>query len=147
LVASVTLTDAQIKTLPTLGFEVIAAQGSGKMIQIISANLSFNWTADYNIDGDEVMNLLHWNSGANSSNTLIESGSQVTALLAGGASKVATLSTYQLSGGTFNGVVDTRTNYNNDPVYLFITRGGGALTGGNAANTLKVTVYYVVVDL
>ncbi len=147
LSASVTLTDAQIKALPTLGFEILAAQGSGKMAQIVALNLSFRWTADYTIDGDEILQCYYNNSGAEASNSLSDSSGQVTDLFGNGSSSVAVLSGYQLAGGAFMGVVKPRVDYNNDPIYLYIVRGGGVFTGGDAANTLKVTVYYVVVDL
>lgn len=148
LVASVTLTDAQIKALPTTGIQIIASPGAGKFLYPISAAIVHNWVANYtNIEGASFINIT---SSIGNYNVLVgiyqSIGSSVSDLLAASESilavcgqqnaQLANYADIPLSGVVNNGLM---INMYNDV--------GGNLTGGNAANTLKVTVYYVVVDL
>lgn len=151
LVASVTLTDAQIKALSTnpSGFiELVPAPGVGKAISLINAVLYFDIDggAYTNIDADCAL--------------LIGYGDWATA--ASILSRMPSDSNYRAAYLTPAAYVDGRPawpdsltyypdnyyNFENVPLKIVASNGSaGDFTGGNAANTLKVTVYYVVVDL
>lgn len=148
--ATVTLTDAQIKALPTTGVDVVAAPGAGKILIPQFAWARVAWTADYtNIAAAAVLEL-RFTGGAsffcvldNSVNTAVGS------LLAGGGPDAV--------GGYFG--LRTRPGaaanygiaglYDADVANLPLTivgnnDGSGAFTGGNGANTMTVTVAYYV---
>lgn len=137
LVASVELTDAQIKALPTTGIEIIAAQGSGKGIIVISG------LAKLNSSGGAYGNV--------TANALIIQGStmpfNVKQLQFLGVGLDDSAGVYYGYSSPFND-----TNYappdQIDNVGISIkSQNTGDFTGGNAANILEVTIYYVVVDL
>jgi len=135
LVASVELTDAQIKALPTTPIQLVAAQGAGKAIYILNANAVQKIVSNgfyTNITATEF--LLTTQSNDNSVFIVDANALQ------------------EVTGTWFcQGVVNSFSYSNlmdNQPVRILMDNsGGGNFTGGNAANTLKVTVYYVVVDL
>jgi hypothetical protein len=151
LSATITLTDAQIKALPTTPFQLVAAPGAGKMILPQSAILILDWTADYaSIDAacymqiqtpDETLVLsFSENTGDGGPNAIFAAGGDAIGVF-GIRQQVVSSFTRMLSGGL------AQSSFNNQPLQLLIGNNGVNLTGGNAANTLKVTVYYVVVDL
>jgi len=148
--ATVVLTDAETRALVSTGFAILPTAGANKMLQVISVNLNFARTADYtNIDANAVLRLFYFNSGANATTALWESDGAVSSLLAGGANKIATLTPYGRNTGTdWAGVVDTKANFNNDPIWLFLQNGAaGDLTGGDAANTLTVAIQFTVIPI
>lgn len=152
LSATVTLTDAQIKALPTTAIEVVAAPGAGKMNYLLSSIWSHDWTADYtNIAAGASMYVSSGNADVSVmlDNTL---GINVTDLLANGADAIAFAGAKDrqadVDGVPYAVVATTATNYANQALTLVAANGvSGDFTGGNAANTLKVTVLYSVIDL
>jgi hypothetical protein len=150
LVASVELTDAQIKALPSQPVEVVAAPGAGKVIMPIACFVKANCNAGaYLLDADSSWMLVIDQS------VKISCPLRVEGLLNNAGTQVGKFMFPQAypGSGTFSGYVET---YNeglvaateNLPLYIIDSLGGVSdYTGGNAANTLKVTVYYVVVDL
>lgn len=155
-VATVTLTDAQIKALPTTPVQVVAAPGVGKIAVPIMALVGLAWTADYtNISADSTFDFFWLPAGAQPFNSLFEADtSSVSSLLAGGGNAYAMSSPLQLgwtaaapglsvprATGDFMG----GTNVVDANISVFITNSGD-LTGGNAANSLKVTVWYTEAD-
>lgn len=154
LVATVTLTNDQIKALPTTPFEIIAAPGANKIIFPLAAWLRVNWVADYgNID---VNTDLQFQVGGNLLLSILEgANSSITSLLAGGGpdgsnafttSQIFSRSTgaaaYTIGAG-MAGFYDS--DVANKPLQV-LAANTGDFTGGNAGNTLKISVYYVVVD-
>lgn len=161
LVATVTLTNDQIKALPTTAIEIVAAPGANKVIFPIAAWLHLlNWAADYGNIGDASVLGVEYDGTANSPlSVLMESvNGEVSNLLVDSAShpgflgiknRVNTvLPTVVTPSGVGQFVDDPGTI--NKSLKLYAVNSGSAtgnFNGGDAANTLKVLVYYVVVDL
>ena len=146
--ATVALTDAQIKALPTTAIEIIPATAS-KMSLPCFSTARLEWTADYtNIDGAAQLLL---RTGGNSFLAAIaregDFGS-VSSLLAGGES-VTSIVTPVAYTGTSNETEGVPGYYNTDigvNVKIVALNGAaGDFTGGNAANLLHIsTVYYLL---
>lgn len=150
LVAEVTLTDAQIKTLPSIPVEVIPAPGAGKINLITACCCILNTTAGGYIGvADASLSL---------KNNALNIDLNIPALTQVGL-QTPGHNFYQLSipyisegAGTFVGQEVTQeflvsTLENQAIVITDYWAGVSNYTGGNAANTLKVKAYYVVVDL
>lgn len=134
---TVTLTDAQIKALPTTIPDVVPAQ-AGKILRFLSAHLLWDSRAGAytNLDNDLYM-VFRYSAGDTVSEAAFVGGlletsdktsSDVTAKAAGNESLLA---------GTENRALQLHVN----------NAASGNFTGGNAANTLKVTVLYTIIDL
>ncbi len=129
-VAEVSVTHAQILTLHTTPITIIEAPADGKFIQVISAVLVNDWTANYTAT------------------------SPILALeYAVGVASVATVSdsdTFVASTGdlaiklSITGTLGTKSEINALPVLL--TNTGGAFSDGNAANVWRVRLTYVIID-
>lgn len=152
---TVTLTDAQIKALPTTAVQIVAAPGVGKMIIVLAAHLtcSFVTGAYTNIDADGSVILIdaetNYEFTGGFSNNVAESFSFVT----------------DIFGQTFSRLVEmppklvtVALNFPSPPSYELLENienqamrirafNSGNFTGGDPANTLKVTVLYTVVDV
>lgn len=157
LSATVTLTDAQIKALPTTGVaELVAAPGAGKKIVPSFATITCDTSANpyANVDaacympialGNDDVEFLstiqnYATASFSSADTLLSSGGPRSFLLAqlpGAWAVVGAAFTPQpIDGGE------------NEALNLFCDNGGsGDFTGGDPANSLTVTVFYVVVDV
>lgn len=146
--AEVTLTNAQIKALPTTPVEIVAAQGSGKVIVPVIATAYINTSGGaYTGVTDASIVLIDNNSDYLSSVTKIQSP-----LGSPAANFIIIPCPYMSTGSaTFSGITISDQNFSlPDNQSLSIKDDWGGLSnygGGNAANTLKVTVYYLVVDL
>lgn len=155
--ATVTLTDAQIKALPTTEVEIVAAPGADKMIYpvyfiaIITTAAGGEYT---NISADAYINL-----ETDTGHYGIITGNHAGVLNGvsrslGTADNVGLVLAGPMQNGyyssNFGALIpdDTQTiiSLGNKALRLNMVNSGN-LTGGNAANTLKVTVYYTVVDL
>ncbi len=148
LSATVELTDAQIKALPTTGIEIVAAPGAGKAIDIISCIVSTNFVTAYTNITDASLSFLD-NDGSEIGLTL-----PTTVILGTTTRYIGKMTTplVFLGSGSFDGSFITQptsfADIENKPIVIKDYYAGVSnYTGGNAANTLKVTVYYVVVDL
>jgi len=153
LSATVELTDAQIKALPTTPIEIIAAQGSDKMIFAVFATLQLkNYVADYtNIDATASLQLVSTGTSAGTLVNVAQNlGTSLGNILAAGDNTLNWLQLYQ--GIVSNTIVPATgsipSDFNNQNLAIKINnQGDGNLTDGDSSTTLKVTVYYVVVDL
>lgn len=151
----VTLTDAQIKALPTTPFDLLPAPGAGKIIQFLGAVLNWDFAAgqytNRNADCVLLAALNGWAGTAASNFSNLEEFN-----VGGRVSLMQFLSAFnfnQSSGPWTNYAhwTDNTSNpssaYINTPLQLMVDNAGsGNFTGGNAANSLKVTVTYQIID-
>ena len=146
---TVTLTDAQIKALPTTPFEIIAAQGAGKIIRWLGAWIVLNNSAGgYVAIGLPILQLCYLVSPS-----VIEASGFVDVL---GTLPVAGIHSAPIPPlSSFNDAESYLSWGPTDTGDLIVNAGLGIgdiyngladYTGGNAANTLKVTVLYTIVD-
>lgn len=153
LSSKTTLTDAQIKALPTTPVALVPAPDEGKMILFHRASLLFKRTADYTNIGNR--SFLYINAsdqlGGGVSQKLSDYNRfEITNFLAYGADAIALL---PAAAGTPDGFLSYDTFYFiGTGLYLMFQNEGdegavGDLTGGDPANTLEVTVFYSIVDL
>jgi hypothetical protein len=150
----VTLTDAQIKALPTTSITIIPAAGAGLLIQPSMAILLINATAAAYTN----LNAAAWISmqvgtvdmlGYLVNDTTITNGSTTSLSTFFGASNHhATLmpGTVRTEGvnewGSVSAVFDPTAFVNTDLKLKFDNGVSGNLTGGDAANKLRVFVWY-----
>jgi hypothetical protein len=140
--ATVTITDAQTKSLPTTPVQIVAAPGTGKRLILFTAQLIINNTAGVysNVDAGFYF---FFTAGQESASIRNEAGWILTD---GSEPGLATFVTFlALSSGVLNGDSDYASGYDNGSIMLKASNAAaGNLTGGNAANTIKATVYYIV---
>lgn len=153
LKATVTLTDAQIKALPTTPIQIVAAPGANKVVMPLSCVASISdeagGYASINANGwivisTNVADLFYL--AVNESPTW----SIVTAFLSGPSQIVVLSAPSQLfiQGWGISANPLARTQVANKAVRISADNGGAVnYTGGNAANTLTVTLFYVIIDL
>jgi hypothetical protein len=152
--AAVTLTDAQIKALPTTGVTIVAAPGANKMIVGVAG---FMWSVLG--QGNEYGGI---NAEANiflALGSVITAGGLINTAAGGGRTDVSTFLTDP--GGWASLVFGTTLNIASSqlgtfaaaeselPINLPLTLKGyddvaGAWTGGDVANTLTVSVTYLI---
>jgi len=141
-----TLTDAQVKAVPTTPVTVIAAPGAGKAIMILTAwmRLDARGGAYTNLTGLEVQ--LNYGAAAlaPASAAYVEASQGAFA----DASAVHVLGSFddQTEGPQASWMAEIAT-VTNSPVTVFFSGTTGNLTGGNAANSLTVDVLYHVLTL
>lgn len=153
LVATKTIANADVLTLPTTPVQVLGAPGLNKTAIPVHATIRMTWVADYtNIDATATLTLTHGTS------TLLTELQETTfnavsGLLAGGgpdgtngwfgAAEAVTAApslTHGLSSAYDSDLA-------NKPISLSATNGlAGNFTGGNAGNALTVTLLYYVVS-
>ena len=143
--ATVLLTDAQIKALPTTPFEIVAAPGANWAFVPIAAALVIDTTAGAyaTIDANASITVI---GNITNLSSIVESDGQVTAFLTGGE-RMAFLG--QMYGGGVYGQapVDSWSTYSDRALQLYAASGGTNFTDGNAANTLRVSVEFRVFDV
>lgn len=150
LSATVTLTDEQIKALPTTPIQLVAAPGAGKFILPIScvAVLNLQPAGQYT-DADNAS----WTIITQAQDYVSAVANSNIALIGIGDIVVFSFPFLNTGAGTFAGITHTAPEYSsadieNEALYIAdVWNGVTNYTGGNASNTLKVTMYYVVVDL
>jgi hypothetical protein len=153
--AAVVLTDANVKALPTTPITLLAAQGANTWARLVGLTLDADFAAGAytNVDTDGFMWAYY--DGASDEiaseyvpNSVSLSLNKLTALTSAG-SWVAHLRPYGEAYETDTwgtvGTIHTRANVVNVAIKLTVDNdGSGAFTGGNAANTLTVTPYFVI---
>jgi hypothetical protein len=144
LSASVTLTDAQIKALPTALAELAPAPGAGQMLYPLGAVLVMRSVAIYtNRDAALSLGLIINGWGVRS-----WSNEVCSTFLSWGPNSVVVLPlspVNEIVGGNLEGAEEL-SQFENQALTLGCNNGVlGDFTGGNAANTMDVTVQYSVV--
>lgn len=147
--ATVVLTDAQIKSLPTSPVAIVPAPGAGKSIFLVAAFVSVNSAggAYSNIDvGFSGLVVGHGNYATIASIYINTSGFLETAHK---KSALVTVGSVNDGGGlppwsqvSFTSLLENAALY-----FIGDNSSSGNFTGGHASNTLKVTVWYVEVDV
>ncbi len=163
---SKTLTNAEIKALPTTGITLLAAQGANTLIAWSEAHLftSFAAGAYTNINTTYSVIQLAIN-GIGQSLSIVKDSTTTPALtnltrLLGAAARHVRVSPYiEAAGGggeqyiipcTADGTVgiDTTASLLNQALTIYAdNNGSGNYTGGNAANTLTVVVTYQILTV
>lgn len=156
-VATVTLTDAQIKALPTTAIEIIAAPAGNTRIKLhgVTYQFWFEHGAYTNVNATSALLYLQTSSGtilggylANDSGVSLGT---LTTLLAAASVLTVDAGPYATNpAGTYLQPLLTGAPSSADgkAVQLSATNNGaGNFTGGNAANTLTVLAYYTVETL
>lgn len=159
LQASHTFTDAEVKTLPTTQHEIIPAAGAGNIIFPFYSIVRLQWVADYtNIDAAAQLKF----TVGGASNVLFpfrqDIASSVSGILAGGGpdgSMGWTPAVFQGSVAAAPGALlatGTSGYYDSDLVNfpLVFTADNGAagnFTGGDAGNSLRVQVIYIILSI
>ncbi len=152
--ATVTLTNDQIKALPTTAVEIVPAPGAGKWLQFVRAiwQLDPRGGAYTNLDATLRIDFLAGSGNQiatpykEADNGALADDSGIHGIgfgpitnVAGSAAGPGAVWMFELSGGS---------SAVNIPIMLKAANGTlGNLTGGHASNTLTVTAYYVIVDL
>ena len=150
--ATVTLTDAQIKTLPTTPFTLVAAPGANKVIVPVMVAIDFDGShgAYTNIAAAANMQA-SWNGSGQATARLLETGlGQVSALIATGAKQRAFLPPIQVlfSSTLYAGNPQAVGGVDNVPLQLVVGNPAlGNFTGGNVGNSARVTVLYYVLTV
>jgi hypothetical protein len=161
--AAKTLTDAQIKALPSTPISLISSPGAGYFISPIAVVLNMDATAGAygNIDAAAWLGVVYNNAygfvgyvgndvaitnpliGSTAFTDFLTNGSKVSLNL---APFEVTEDINQSAGGWGPmAVLQAMTSKENQPITIKVdNNGAGALTGGNSANTLAIKVLYVV---
>ena len=145
-----TLDDEQFKALPTTGRQVVAAPGVGKIIVPVSGWATLNAAAGGYTTAAGASLVLGWLIGEGNldyaSTLIIGFGSGTTFRSAPfGFPALSPFVEGDFSGA--NAIVALGNDRTNKPLYIKDDFGGVAdYTGGNPANTLVISVAYMVLD-
>jgi hypothetical protein len=158
----VTLIDSQIKALPTTPVDIIPAPGAGKAIIVFGGSIKFNIVAGYtNVSasvGTGVTQLDLVGFGvvpSDNVNTITNNNQNIRIKLSLLSFNFQDTDHDVVNGVSSAGFTKSVSDLNlNEALKLYcynVTQNNdtdlGNFTGGNAANTLKVTVFYSIVDL
>jgi len=152
-----TLTDAQIKSLPTTGVELVEGPGAGKMLiahqVFVRAKFSEGGYVGTTVQ-DDFLRICYGSGSIISAlpNNPAPVGNQFDAVFGSSADTALFL---PLTNAQYNDYwtgmlavsIGGVENYENQNFKVKMDVAGGNLTGGNSANTLEITIFYSIVDL
>lgn len=154
LVDTTTLTNAQILALPTTPITLISAPSAGTRIKPIGATFRSDFAAGYtNIDATYAACAIYWLGDFSqwAQTGIVDDAAATLTRFTDifGALGEETIDTIPYHDSFTNGwVIPNAVGVSlSDGIALAVAmdnNGSGNLTGGNAANTLTITVYYVV---
>lgn len=136
--ATVNLTDAKIKTLPTAPIDIVPAPGVGKIVRVIDSFITCDVSNGEYTGIDALAGLI------------IAWFSQEMIGIIDPAYFVNLLSSYDHTAATFAPNVPgmwSIGNTVNRKVYLKMANQAANFTGGHAANSMSVTVTYTLMDV
>lgn len=156
--APLTLTDAQVKALPSTPIEIVPAPGAGKALLPFLAWWYVKWAADYTNIGSLSRIGIGYSGQLNGTLAQFDetAAGQVSNLLADGASHPAVMGPRGTSGPLTGSPISATGQFQDDPgvtnaaLEVFAVNGGtatGNFTGGNGGNVIFVTLFYVVADV
>ena len=161
---TVTLTNAQIKALPTTSIEIVPSPGTGKILQVISGTFSKagdfsagnpDWALSYT-NVTQVTNGNAWAGITYEDDLLVPASSYLIDDTAsdnvyrnfwGGNNNFPQLVPFSYTVQGFATGMPDRRGSHNKALHMSVVNPAGNFTGGDPANTLKVTVYYIIVDI
>lgn len=155
--ATVLLTAAQVKALPTTSVQVVAAPGAGKILVPQVAHWHCNWVADFTNIGATAKLRLKTGGGANATMSVSEDLNQVSGLLAGGGPDGTNAYTPAFFKGQvlaapgepdlFGTTPDYDADIANSALVVSAVNDAAADFTGGSTSTLRVTVAYLIVDV
>jgi hypothetical protein len=150
---TVILTDAQVKDLPVTPITIIPAPGVGRAVLVLGGFMTLDATSGAYTNVDTT-------SGQNRGPTLAYQTADSTVTFGFSDAAWEFLETSARQSAQFGlgflgsdssrleGAADVTSSFENaDLVVGFRNGANGSLTGGNSANTLRVTVIYAIVNL
>lgn len=145
---TLTLTNAQIKALPTGAIDIVAAPGPGQMNQFILGIIEIDTQAGAytNVNASAAIQFqLAPNGNATPITPLIPLDGYLDAA---GTALNSVLQDPTNTGFGNSFLADVGISFEDLSIGVWVANGGdGNFTGGNEANTMKITVIYDVIDL
>ena len=144
--ATIELDNDQIKALPTTVVEVVAAPGANKVIILLAATAKLNKAAvtayAAATDSSWVFTLNTFQTALFPCESLLETTGLITYAV------LFTPTAPAIGGGDFDGYVTGTATAEENTALTFgdLEMGVADYTGGNAANTLLVTVQYTILN-
>lgn len=147
LIATKVLTDAQIKALPTTPVEIVAVPGTKQLVPVRASIQVDAAAAAYGNISVGIGEALQINTGPNSlvntrSTLLLGAATKTTSLV----SDRATLDAIPPTTIEPQGTVTTQAAWVANNLRILANNSAGNFTGGNAANSMTVTVWYELID-